>query len=466
MAGRAIALTLITALIVIISACVAQAASRPASLRLVKLGGSAQDPKCLDGSPPAYFLRDGYGSGVNNWLVYLQGGAWCTSKTECAQRATTPLGSSKFWPEPSSASFVRVMRNLNSQFTGLLSSSEVQNPDYYNWNTVMVVYCDGGGYAGTAGAVKVNASTTIHLDGHRILKSIVADLAKRGMATAKRVLLTGCSAGAQAVSTSCDDVAAAVPAANTKCLMDAGFFLDGWDENGTPAFRTIAQKLVDVHQAQYDADCVKASHSSFLFRLFPLQHPTFTQPILLTFSLSLSLPASQPFSSANRKVTQWRCFFPQNNLEFVSTPVFIINSINDYTAMDILNSANKASSASSSNVLLCLDELRPSGGTAGYVPKAVKQPRRKNGNATCSAAARDALKRYSVRLQNRIQSLARRRPNTDTFLLGSVAHCVTIYPTWLSVQRKGFYMRAEVSNWLLKNQSVQLRQRRGGGHRV
>ncbi|CAI5949483.1 unnamed protein product [Closterium sp. NIES-64] len=248
------------------------------------------------------------------------------------------------------------MRNLNSQFTGLLSSSEVQNPDYYNWNTVMVVYCDGGGYAGTAGAVKVNASTTIHLDGRRILKSIVADLAKRGMATAKRVLLTGCSAGAQAVSTSCDDVAAAVPAANTKCLMDAGFFLDGWDENGTPAFRTIAQKLVDVHQAQYDADCVKA----------------------------------------NRKVTQWRCFFPQNNLEFVSTPVFIINSINDYTAMDILNSANKASNASSSNVLLCLDELRPSGGTAGYVPKAVKQPRRKNGNATCSAAARDALKRYST----------------------------------------------------------------------
>ncbi|CAI7732306.1 unnamed protein product [Closterium sp. NIES-53] len=426
MAGRAIALTLITALIVIISACVAQAASRPASLRLVKLGGSAQDPKCLDGSPPAYFLRDGYGSGVNNWLVYLQGGAWCTSKAECAQRATTPLGSSKFWPEPSSASFVRVMRNLNSQFTGLLSSSEVQNPDYYNWNTVMVVYCDGGGYAGTAGAVKVNASTTIHLDGRRILKTIVADLAKRGMATAKRVLLTGCSAGAQAVSTSCDDVAAAVPAASTKCLMDAGFFLDGWDENGTPAFRTIAQKLVDIHQAQYDADCIKA----------------------------------------NRKVTQWRCFFPQNNLEFVSTPVFIINSINDYTAMDILNSANKASNASSSNVLLCLDELRPSGGTAGYVPKGVKQPRRKNGNATCSAAARDALKRYSERLQNRIQSLARWRPNTGTFLLGSVAHCVTIYPTWLSVQRKGFYMRGEVSNWLMKNQSVQLRQRRGGGHRV
>jgi hypothetical protein len=36
-------------------------------------------PLCLDGSRYAYAFRKGYGSGRNNWILHLQGGAWYVS---------------------------------------------------------------------------------------------------------------------------------------------------------------------------------------------------------------------------------------------------------------------------------------------------------------------------------------------------------------------------------------------------
>jgi len=33
--------------------------------------------KCLDGSSTGYYFREGTGEGKNNYLIHLQGGAWC-----------------------------------------------------------------------------------------------------------------------------------------------------------------------------------------------------------------------------------------------------------------------------------------------------------------------------------------------------------------------------------------------------
>ena len=56
-------------------------------------------------SPPAYYFRPGSGSGQSSWLVYLQGGGWCTTAAQCASRAKTYLGSSRLWPDPSNPQF-------------------------------------------------------------------------------------------------------------------------------------------------------------------------------------------------------------------------------------------------------------------------------------------------------------------------------------------------------------------------
>ncbi|VAI59791.1 unnamed protein product [Triticum turgidum subsp. durum] len=95
----------------------------------------AKGAVCLDGSPPAYHLDPGSGSGVNSWLVHFEGGAWCNNAMTCLQRSRTPLGSSKEMAK-------RVA------FTGILSNASGYNPDFYNWNKVKVRYCDGSSFTG------------------------------------------------------------------------------------------------------------------------------------------------------------------------------------------------------------------------------------------------------------------------------------------------------------------------------
>ena len=56
---------------------------------------------CLDGSPPGFYYSPApAGSAHNNsWVLYLQGGAWCTDKDACLVRSQTELGSSTGWNE-------------------------------------------------------------------------------------------------------------------------------------------------------------------------------------------------------------------------------------------------------------------------------------------------------------------------------------------------------------------------------
>ncbi|CAI5512388.1 unnamed protein product [Closterium sp. Naga37s-1] len=345
------------------------------SLSLIKLPNNRYNAKCLDGSPPTYYLRTGYGSGASSWVIYLQGGGWCTSVTACAARAKTVLGSSNFYPPPSDPNFDKTMRDYGNAFTGILSNSSTENPDFYNWNLAMVVYCDGGGFAGTRRQYDLPTGGSIYLDGARVFKSVLEDLYERGLLQARKVLFTGCSAGAQAVSSMCDRVATYLPPGSVKCMMDAGFFLDGWDVTGRMYFRDLSMRFTELHRPAVEQGCGDAYTGSTEY---------------------------------------WRCFFPQYNVEFIDTPLYIVNSINDYAAIEILNYAQNTSN----NVLKCLAELAPNGGSGGYVPRATRNllasaaagaragrtsrssagSRPAASNSSCTVQAQAALKSYSTRM--------------------------------------------------------------------
>ena len=47
--------------------------------------------KCLDGSSARYYLRAG--TNPSRWLIFHEGGGFCTSIADCRQRAKTRLGS-------------------------------------------------------------------------------------------------------------------------------------------------------------------------------------------------------------------------------------------------------------------------------------------------------------------------------------------------------------------------------------
>ena len=61
-------------------------------------GEAARGSACLDGSPYGYYFRAATSTaGSTRWTVWMQGGGWCYNEAECADRAQSRLGSSKFW---------------------------------------------------------------------------------------------------------------------------------------------------------------------------------------------------------------------------------------------------------------------------------------------------------------------------------------------------------------------------------
>ena len=50
------------------------------------------EARCLDGTQGAYYLGRGVGSGINKWLIFGEGKAWCLSAQDCLARTKAPDG--------------------------------------------------------------------------------------------------------------------------------------------------------------------------------------------------------------------------------------------------------------------------------------------------------------------------------------------------------------------------------------
>nr|XP_009382364.1 PREDICTED: pectin acetylesterase 9 isoform X6 [Musa acuminata subsp. malaccensis] len=187
---------------------------------------------CLDGSPPAYHLHEGLGSGARNWLLQFEGGGWCNDVASCAARSKTRRGSTRYM-------------NKLEVFSGILSNDSTANPDFYDWNRVKLRYCDGASFGGDSEFL--NSTTALYFRGQRIWKAIVLDLLPKGLIQADKVLLSGCSAGGLATFLHCDDLTRFVPeTATVKCISDAGFFLDVRDVSGQYTIRSFFSSLVSL----------------------------------------------------------------------------------------------------------------------------------------------------------------------------------------------------------------------------
>ncbi|KAI3901249.1 hypothetical protein MKW92_040969 [Papaver armeniacum] len=195
---------------------------------------------CLDGSSPGYHFSKGF-----------------DSVESCTLRKGTALGSSKLM-------FRRV------PFTGIFSSNEPQNPDFFNWNKVKIRYCDGASFAGNQN--EPESGSGLFFGGQLIWDAVMEELLSLGLATARQALLSGCSAGGLAALIHCDAFHEMLPKeVNVKCLSDAGFFLDEKDTSGERTMRSL-----------YHA------------------------------------------------VSNLQCLFPQNFVKYIKTPVFLVNPSYDW----------------------------------------------------------------------------------------------------------------------------------------
>ncbi|XP_034594424.1 pectin acetylesterase 5 isoform X2 [Setaria viridis] len=216
---------------------VAATASSPELVELTLLAGAREKGAvCLDGSPPGYHLQRGSGSGAHNWLVYLQGGGWCNTTKSCSERKMTEFGSSKFMEAV--------------EFTGILSNRHRENPDFHNWNIVVIRYCDGASFAGDAEGEDLDG-TKLFFRGLRIWEAVVDELMAKGLDTAKQALLTGCSAGSLAALLHCDNFRERFPKdVSVKCLSDAGFFIDEKDLSGERSLRSLINGIVHLQNVR------------------------------------------------------------------------------------------------------------------------------------------------------------------------------------------------------------------------
>ncbi|KAL6533696.1 hypothetical protein OROHE_013529 [Orobanche hederae] len=227
---------------------------------------------CTDGSPPAYSLAKGYGSGANNWLIYIEGGAWCETVHECRIRSEGWLGSSIH------------RANNKTYYSGMLTRNQTYNPDFYNWNKVYLIYCDGASFLGDV--EEVNPETNLTYRGSRVFNAIMEEVLAKGMNNADNVILAGSSAGALATILHCDSFRALVPNANrVKCISDSGFFLHAKNLPGAKEREDYFTKVVELH------------------------------------GLQKYLPAS-----CTSKMNPGLCLFPEYLVEDIQTPLFILES--------------------------------------------------------------------------------------------------------------------------------------------
>eukprot|EP00058_Branchiostoma_floridae_P027136 XP_002612627.1 hypothetical protein BRAFLDRAFT_122153 [Branchiostoma floridae] len=108
---------------------------------------------CLDGSVPGYYFQPGVGDALRSWVIYLPGGEACFTLDTCRKRAVQTKGLG--------AGTTRKQANTTKGH-GLRSTNKTINPDFWDWNMVEVVYCDGFFFSAGAAAVLRHASWVRH----------------------------------------------------------------------------------------------------------------------------------------------------------------------------------------------------------------------------------------------------------------------------------------------------------------
>ncbi|MBA0751990.1 hypothetical protein Gogos_000871 [Gossypium gossypioides] len=257
-------------------------------------------------------------------------------------------------------------------FTGILSDKAEQNPDFFNWNRVKLRYCDGASFTGDT----ENKAAKLQFRGQRIWLAAMEDLMSKGMRNAKQALLSGCSAGGLASILHCDEFRNMFPrTSKVKCLSDAGLFLDAVDVSGGRTLRSLYNGVVGL-----------------------------------------------------------QCFFPQNLISNIRTPLFILNAA--YDSWQIQSSI-----------------APPSADPHGYWHEC------RLNHAKCSASQMRFLQGFRIEMLNAIKGFSQSREN-GLFINSCFAHCQTErQDTWFAANSPEIRNKAiaiAVGDWYFDRAGVKV----------
>jgi len=181
--------------------------------------------RCLDGTPAGFYVACGSGAGASKLLIFLNGGGYClpdppsSNIPPCSDRVQTKLGSSKYWaktlPAPTRAG------------GSILSTDAGDNPDFYDWNKIIVPYCTGDLHSGQRNESDTNG---FYFSGHLNIAALISKIASLGaLQKLDGIILSGSSAGGLGTHINIDYVARTVAAYNSSievvAFPQAGWFI-------------------------------------------------------------------------------------------------------------------------------------------------------------------------------------------------------------------------------------------------
>jgi len=258
---------------------------------------------CLDGSPAAYYFHAASKpEDSDKWVLFFEGGGWCYEEEDCAERATTELGSST------------QMSKTTDWKNGILSEDPSVNPDFYTWNHVVFAYCDGASFTGAADKPVVVDNKKIYFRGLYNMKAIVQDLLdNHGLDKATQVILGGESAGGLSAFIHADQIAEMLPLTvqRYKAIPMSGLFFRHDNVNGEAVYEDQLRYVFRMQNssAGVDPHCLLAKSPMYMHL----------------------------------------CMFGEETIKSTQTPMFVMNSIYDKWSLRCIMTAEPVSPQSTEN---------------------------------------------------------------------------------------------------------------------
>lgn len=256
--------------------------------------------KCLDGSSYSIYIRGGTGTGSNKWILYHNGGGWCTSYESCFQRMTTDRGSSSTYGP------TMVFNN------NYISKSSSVNPFMNNWNQVYLNYCDGASFTGSKIDPVNYLGTNMYFRGKYIVDAIIDHLNQiHDFKHAEQVIISGMSAGGLAtifnLNQYCDNIV------NGNCVgfIDSGFFWDYQDPSKQCTLDDDTRNQFNL-QNGIAPDADPGTYRCDMQWVYTRHQSILEQNCLNMF-----------------KGKEYECMFAKNMVPHVRYPIFFENSIYD-----------------------------------------------------------------------------------------------------------------------------------------
>ena len=126
--------------VLVLCAALNATSARDLSLKLTKVSQvTSPMAKCIDGTAPAYYWRDGVADGRKSAILFLEGGGWCYPSevlqalgANCAFRAKSALGSS--------TSYTPSIASMGYEGGSGFTSGNPNVTKWANWATAYVKY--------------------------------------------------------------------------------------------------------------------------------------------------------------------------------------------------------------------------------------------------------------------------------------------------------------------------------------